>query len=48
MSEDDVSNLRERVADRLMVIGFDEKYEPTPDGRLMEDLIDKLGVDSPH
>ena len=29
---------------RLAMYGFDEKYEPAPEGRLIEELIDKFFV----
>ena len=42
LSPADRDDLRELVADRLMLVGFDEKSEPTPEGRRLEDLIDAL------
>jgi hypothetical protein len=30
---------------RLAAVGFDENYEPTPEGHLLEDLIDRFFVD---
>lgn len=37
--------LRESCADLLLRVGFDESYKPTPQGRLLEGLIDKLFVE---
>ena len=34
--------LRERCADALQSVGFDEKYSHTDDGWILESLIDKL------
>jgi hypothetical protein len=42
LSEREADDLRERVVDQLTVSGFDQDYEPTADGRILEDLIDKL------
>lgn len=39
---DEVVELRDQLADRLIRTGFDRAYEPTQVGRLLESLIDKL------
>lgn len=44
IGEDDADFLRDRCGERLQVYGFGSKYEPTTEGRLLEDLIDKLFV----
>lgn len=36
--------LRDALSDELMMVGFDLEYELTPEGRLIEDLIDSLFV----
>ena len=36
--------VREALIDRLLHVGFDKDYEPTPDGRMLEDLIDKFSA----
>lgn len=41
LSDDDWLLIEETVADRLGIYGFDENYEPTPDGLMCEALIDK-------
>jgi hypothetical protein len=42
ITHEEADALRERAADLLQAEGFDEEYEPTPLGRLLETLIDKL------
>jgi hypothetical protein len=42
LSEDDCSELRELVGDRLCEVGFDEHYGLTPEGARLEELIDLL------
>lgn len=41
LSDDDWLLIEETVADRLGTHGFDENYEPTPDGIICETIIDK-------
>lgn len=41
-SLDEADDLRELAQDMLQVHGFDEHYHPTPKGRALEQLIDKL------
>ena len=38
----DRDRLRELVGDRLVQVGFDENYAPTPEGKRLEELIDLL------
>jgi hypothetical protein len=33
---------REAFTERLARVGFDESYEPTAEGKLLEDLIDRF------
>jgi hypothetical protein len=33
---------REAFTERLAKVGFDESYEPTAEGKLLEDLIDRF------
>lgn len=42
LDEDTISDLRDWVGFKLQIVGFDKDYEPTDQGMLMEDLIDKL------
>jgi hypothetical protein len=42
--EDDLIDLRECCSDYLMLVGFDENYNPTEEGKILEDLIDKLST----
>lgn len=43
-SEDQVEALRGACTDALARIGFDTRHELTADGRVLEELIDKLFV----
>ena len=42
--DDLADDLRERCADELLTTGFDQDYEPTPEGKVLESLIDKLYI----
>jgi hypothetical protein len=42
LSDDQRRVLIDRIADRLQERGFDEKYEPTEEGRLLEGILDAL------
>lgn len=44
LSRAEADTLRERLTTQLALIGFDENYEPTEEGRIIEDLIDKLFI----
>jgi hypothetical protein len=48
MSERDADDLRDRLVDQLTASGFDQDYEPTMDGRILEALIDKLTCRNSH
>jgi hypothetical protein len=42
LSPSDCDELRELVGDRFAEVGFDANYDPTPEGRRLEELIDQL------
>lgn len=44
ISEEEADALRDRLGEELQRDGFDEAYNPTPKGRILEGLIDKLFV----
>jgi len=44
LSEDQADELRDLCGDRLQTHGFDEKYQPTEEGKILEELIDKLFI----
>lgn len=44
-SEDDVEKIHDLIGNRLQEIGFDENYELTTEGIILEDLIDKFLID---
>ena len=44
LSNSDRNQLRDLVGDRLLVVGFDENYNLTPEGTRLEQLIDDLFV----
>jgi hypothetical protein len=44
VTESGADTLRDLCGDRLQVEGFDENYQPTKLGRILESLIDKLYV----
>ncbi len=39
-----VRDLRDRLMNRMDVVGYDEAYSPNREGRLLEGLIDKFFV----
>ena len=43
-SEDQADDIRDKCSEKLQLVGFDEKYELTPEGKILEDLIDKFFV----
>ncbi len=45
LSDDHKAELRDLVAEQLLVTGFDQNYELTPIGHRLEELIDLLFVD---
>lgn len=42
LSEDDIEELRDFCLDQMQIVGFDEKYNLSKDGVVLESLIDKL------
>ena len=42
LSRDDVQRLRDRLTEQLARIGFDRDYALTPQGQLLEELIDQF------
>jgi len=44
ISEDEADEIRDLCGEQLQLVGFDEKYEPTPEGKILEDLVDKFYV----
>jgi hypothetical protein len=44
LSEDKVIEIREVCGDYLQIVGFDENYNPSEKGTILEGLIDKLFV----
>ena len=47
LNHDDAERLRERLTERLAKIGFDKDYALTPQGELLEELIDQFRLPSP-
>lgn len=43
LSDDDIIKIDDVVGDRLMMVGFDENYEPNWDGRMCESILDVIG-----
>lgn len=43
LSDDDIVKIDDVVGDRLMMVGFDENYEPNWDGRMCESILDVIG-----
>ncbi len=45
ISEEDADTIRDLCGEQLQKIGFDENYNPTSEGLILESLIDKFFVD---
>lgn len=45
ISIDEYDSLRDLCGDWLQMYGFDENYNPTKEGEMLENLIDKLYTD---
>jgi hypothetical protein len=41
---DEAEQIRERLEMRLILVGFDENYNPNEEGKMCEDLIDRFFV----
>jgi hypothetical protein len=44
VSEDQANEIRDLCGEQLQIVGFDESYELTPEGEILEALIDKLFI----
>ena len=44
ISEDQADEIRDLCGDQLQLVGFDEKYDPTSEGKILEDLVDKFYI----
>src|SRR5690349_1749581 len=42
ISEDQADNIRDLCGEQLQIAGFDAKYELTPEGKILESLMDKF------
>lgn len=44
LTEEQIDQIRDLCGERLQAVGFNEAYQPTEEGQLLEALIDKLYV----
>ncbi len=44
VSLDVADEIRDLCGEQLQLVGFDENYQPTPEGKILESLIDKLFI----
>lgn len=44
ISEDQADEIRDLCGEQLQMVGFDEKYELTSEGKILESLVDKFFV----
>lgn len=44
ISDDQADEIRDLCGEQLQLVGFDEKYDLTPEGELLEDLVDKFYI----
>lgn len=44
ISPNEADEIRDLCGEQLQLVGFDEKYQPTPEGKILESLIDKLFI----
>lgn len=44
ISEELSDKIRDLCGERLLVVGFDENYEPTREGEILESLVDKFFI----
>ena len=44
ISEDQANEIRDSCGEQLQIAGFDEKYELTSEGEILESLIDKFFI----
>lgn len=45
ISEDQADEIRDLCGEQLQLIGFDENYGLTPEGKILEDLVDKFHLE---
>lgn len=41
-TDNDLFDIIDIVSNHLQIHGFDQDYEPTPDGKICEDILEKL------
>jgi hypothetical protein len=44
ISEDQADEIRDLCGEELQLVGFDEKYDLTSEGKILESLIDKFFI----
>jgi hypothetical protein len=44
ISENQADVIRDLCGEQLQIVGFDEKYELTPEGKILESLVDKFFI----
>lgn len=44
ISTNEADEIRDLCGEQLQLVGFDEKYQPTPEGKILESLIDKFFI----
>lgn len=44
ISEDQSDEIRDICGEQLQLKGFDEEYNPTPEGEILESLVDKFFI----
>lgn len=44
ISEGQADEIRDLCGERLQIAGFNERYELTPEGKILESLVDKLFI----
>jgi hypothetical protein len=44
ISEAQTEEIRDLCGEQLQIVGFDEKYQLTPEGEILESLIDKFFI----
>ncbi len=47
ISEENADIIRDACGEQLQLVGFDEKYTLTTEGKILESLIDKFFVNEP-
>lgn len=45
ISEDQADEIRDLCGEQLQLVGFNEKYELTSEGKILESLIDKFFIE---